>query len=253
MGTLSFFLETSGISYNCECDDENTNETLGELRSRLLIRAGGGAQTMAPGPGMVPLLNDFLQSSQRFLYREYKVLRTKRFFTWQLEQGVRFYDLAANEDECTKKWDPRMVEWVGISGPDNWWQPLRCGIPPELYSWNTQQGWPQLYEVRQCIEIWPPPDAGGWKLRIKGDFGLEPFEADGDKTTIDSEAVFLHALARFKAHLQAPDARNYEADAIRYIGNLTAGAHLTKRYIPGDVAVPNAIPPVWLPLNGNPP
>lgn len=248
-GSMALF---NDVSYNCECDDENNNQTLAQLRTRILRRIGGSGMAI-PGPGMTELVDDFLQSAQEFLYREYSVLRTKRFFTWDIQQGVRFYDLGANSDACTKTWDPRKVEWVGISGPDEWWQPLHCGIPPEVYSWNTVQGWPQLYEVRQCIEIWPPPDQGPWKLRVKGDFGLEPFAADGDKTTIDSEAVFLYALAQIKAHMTQPDAANYNAQALRYIGNLTAGSHQTRRYIPGEQATPNAIPPVWLPLHGAPP
>lgn len=259
-GSITPAVRTSGtmnitvpVEINCDCEDENPNQTLAELRTRVLRRIGASGMTAVPGPGMAELVDDFLQSSQEFLYREYSVLRTKRFFTWNLQQGVRFYDLSANADECTLKWDPRKVEWVGISGSDEWWQPLRCGIPPEVYSWNSIQGWPQLYEVRQCIEIWPAPDNQAWKLRIKGDFGLTPFTADGDKSTVDSEAIFLHALARMKAHLQQPDARNYESDCMRYIGNVTAGAHQTRRYVPGEVVVPNAIPPVWLPLNGGPP
>lgn len=356
---------------NCDCIDENPNETLGELKTRMLIRLGGGAMTASPPPGMPELITDFLQSSQRLLYRQYKVLRTGRFFTWDLVQGERFYDLPDNAEaltlatpaapglvasgvggtlpagtygyvitavnangetepsigtsvvtagatstvtivfptvlpvqgvseqtawrvygrsgggteqllaevpvasanyvdtggaiqdvnppvinttyECLKRIDPRMIEWVGISDSGEWWQPIACGIPPEFYSWNQVQGWPQRYEIRQCIELWPAPDVGPWKLRIKGDFGLEAFSDDADKATIDSEAVFLHALARAKAHYQQPDASNCNTDAVTYIKNLVAGAHNTRRYIPGQGVAPNPVPPRWLPLENMPP
>lgn len=254
--TLNFQIltgDTSGTNYNCECDDPNPSQTLGELRTRMLRRLGFSANVEYPGPGMPELIDDFLQSSQEMLYRAYKVLRTKRFFTWDLQQGVRFYDLIDNVDVCQRKLDPRMIEWVGISNDTNWWTPLICGIPPECYSWNQVQGWPQRYEIRQCIEVWPAPDGNPWQLRIKGDFGLERFTQDTDKATIDSEAVFLHALARAKAHLGHPDAANYERDCTAYIGRLTAGAHLTRRYVPGAIEEPSIPPPEWLPLNGAPP
>jgi hypothetical protein len=240
-------------NYNCECDDENPSRTLAELRVDLLRRLGYSAMAQNPPPGMNDLLTSFLQSSQLLLYRQYKVLRTKRMFTWGLLEGVRFYDLHLNADVCQKKLDARMIEWVGISDGTNWWQPIICGIPPECYSFNQVLGWPQRYEIRQCIEVWPPPAQGPWKLRIKGDFGLEPFAADDDKCTIDDEAVFLHALARAKAHYSQPDAANYQTDAMTYIKQLTAGSHMTRRYVPGVVELPAAIPPKWLPLGDAPP
>lgn len=234
-------------NFNCECDDPNPSRTLAELRTELMRRAGMSAMTANPPPGMPELLNSFLQSSQRMLYRQYPVLRTERFFTWDMVQGTRFYDLDANRDACTKKLDARMLSWVGISDGCDEWRPLVCGIPPECYQAADQQGVPYRYEIRQCIEVWPAPDSDIYKLRIKGDFGLEPFEEDEDQCTIDDEAVFLHALARLKAHLGDPDARNYQQDAIDYVGYLTAGAHLTRRYVPGECPEPPLPKPIWVP------
>lgn len=234
-------------NFNCECDDPNPSRTLAELRTELMRRAGMSVMTANPPPGMPEMLNSFLQSSQRMLYRQYPVLRTERFFTWNMVQGTRFYDLDANRDVCTKKLDARMLSWVGISDGCDQWRPLVCGIPPECYQVSDQQGVPHRYEIRQCIEVWPAPDSDAYKLRIKGDFGLEPFEEDEDQCTIDDEAVFLHALARLKAHLGDPDARNYQQDAIDYIRNLTAGAHLTRRYVPGECPEPPLPKPIWIP------
>lgn len=234
------------VSYNCACDDENPSRTLGELRRELADRLGFAAMPVLL-PGTDALLNSFLQGAQRSLYRMYPVLRTKRYYTWELQQGVRFYDLAENADECTKKLDPRMIEWVGVSELDDWWRPLIHGIPPEVYTWQGVEAWPQRYEIRQCIEVWPAPSTNDYRLRIKGDFGLEPFDEDTDVCTIDDEAVFLFALARAKAHYGQPDAANYQTDAMNYIRNLTAGAHQTARYIPGEEIAPSPAPPVWIP------
>jgi hypothetical protein len=236
------------VSYNCECDDPNPSRTLAELRRSLMIRLGFSAQTANPPPGMVDLLNDFLQGAQRNLYRQYTVLRTERFFTWALIPGVRFYDLAENEDECTKELDPRMITWAGLSDGPQSWRPLICGIPPECYTQPEVLGWPTRYEIRQCIELWPAPSDDNLRLRIKGHFGLEPFEADDDQCTIDDEAVFLYALARAKAHYRQPDAANYQTDAMNYIRNMTAGKHQTRRYVPGEAPYIVPPPPLWTPL-----
>jgi hypothetical protein len=132
---------------------------------------------------------------------------------------------------CSKKLDPRKVSWVGAIR-DEIWYPLTCGIPPTLYS-HEYQNWPQRYEIRQCIQIWPAPAETLGSLVIKGRFGLAAFTADTDKVTIDDRAVFLLALANAKSHYRQPDANNYVAQLEVFIDNLVAGAHQTRRYVPG--------------------
>jgi len=223
---------TGGCSFNCECEDPNPSRTLGDLSTELQVRLGFSAQMLAPG--MKALLVSFLQSAQRALYRQYKVLRTERFYTWDLKKGVKFYDLAENADQCSKQLDPRMITWAGVSEGCDQWSPLVCGIPPTLYGNPSNGLWPTRYEIRQCIEVWPTPSDDRMKLRIKGHFGLDRFEQDDDQCTIDDEAVLLHALARAKAHYGHADASNYERDLQRHIQDLNAGAHQTRRYVPGS-------------------
>lgn len=219
------------VSYNCTCDDAHGNKTLKQLRDDLARRLGWGATVDNLPPGVPELLNSFLQDAQESLYCRYDVLRTERFFSWPLVQGVRLYDLPDNAETCTKKLDPRKVTWVGYER-DGIWAPLVCGIPPELYSHNIQ-GMPERYEIRQCIEIWPAPDDTAQSLVIKGHFGLEAFSADTDHSTIDSHAVFLLALANAKAHYGKPDANNYIAQLEAYLVDVVAGSHHTRRYVPG--------------------
>lgn len=223
--------EGQDTSYNCECDDENDNETLGQLKNKMMHLLGWGATAANPPPGVAQMLTYWLQDAQAMLYRRFTQLRTERFFSWPLVQGVRMYDLPDNQEVCTKKLDPRKLTWVGIER-DGVWVPLISSIPPELYSYNTT-GYPVRYEIRQCIEVWPTPDATLGNLIIKGHFGLEPFAADGDKTTIDSLPVFQVALANAKAHYRQPDANNYIQQMEALIRDLTAGLHGTRRYIPG--------------------
>lgn len=220
-------------NYNCECEEIGpiVTDTLANLRRRLLVRLGYSAQ-VAP-PGMNDLLDDFIRSAQTLLYARFAASRTTRFFTWQLRQGVRFYDLTANRGLCALKLDARRIEWAGVSDGDDTWTPIHCGIPPELYT-TQSQGIVQWYEVRQCIEVWPPPQDDAWLLRIKGDVGLLPLVADNDRTSIDAEGVFLYALASAKAHYQQPDARDAAAQAQGFMSDLTAASHGTRRYIPGE-------------------
>ncbi len=232
-------------TYNCECDDAFPTATLAALRQRMVVRLGYAALLVTP-PGLVLLLNDFLTQAQTLLYRKYSCFRTRRWFTWNMVQGGRFYDFGGNVDVCAKVLDPRKVEWVGISKGDVNWRELICGINPVNYR-SMQQAIPQFYDIRQCIEVWPAPNSNEWQLRIKGDFGLLPFVADTDVTTIDAEAVFLLALANAKAHYEQPDAGTTMAMATGLIADYTAGSHFTRRYVPGTETLPNAVPPLMKP------
>lgn len=229
-------VEDCWTATNCECDDAFPRVTRAALRRRLAIRLGFGATVDNLPPGVTEILNDFLDSAQKQLFTDSitkALFNLERFFTWKLEPGVRFYDLDANVDECTKRWDPRHVTWVGVSECCENWDELACGIPPELYACGPRAR-PERYEVRQCIEVWPTPGDSQSYLRVKGRFGLAPFTDDAHETTIDPEAIFLHALARAKADRGAPDAANYQADLTRYIGNLISASHHTRTYLPGS-------------------
>lgn len=219
------------VSYNCDCDDENDNKTLKQLRDNMIRRLGWGAMVNNPPPGVTDMLNSFLQDAQELLYRRYTVLRTERFFSWPLVAGVRMYDLPQNQEVCTKKLDPRKLTWVGTRYDDVWYE-LRSGIRPELYS-HQVTGHILRYEIRQCIEVWPVPQDDEGELIIKGHFGLEPFTEDDDKTTIDSLPVFLLALGNAKSYYGQRDAQSCIQQMEALIRDLTAGAHGTRRYVPG--------------------
>lgn len=230
------------ISYNCDCDDTTDYETLAALRARLMVRLGYAGQVANPPPGMAALLTDFLTGAQRLLYMKYTELRTERVFTWTMVQGVNLYDLPDNDEVCTKKLNALKLSWVGIEDLNGAWFPLISGIPPEFYTGQTQESMPQRYEIRQCIEVFPIPNAA-YKLRIKGHYKLQPFTADDAQTTIDSELVFLWALATAKAHYGHPDANNIAAMANDYLGRLVGDKHGTKRYVPGVAPIPPAVQP----------
>lgn len=243
MATISYVFEflTPDVAYNCDCDAGATGVTLLTMQTRLATRLGYAATAGNLPPGMAAFLNDLINSAQEQLHLRYPVLALQRYYSWALVPGIRFYDLPDNLDDCRVVLDPRGVRWVGLStGPDNW-QPLAPGIPPELHT-SAQVGRPQRYEVRQCIEVWPTPTVSGDYLRIVGAFKPATLVNDTDQLVVDPEAVFLHALATAKAHDGQPDWQVASQQLSSYIGTLTAGAHQTRRYVPGTPPWPYESP-----------
>lgn len=241
------------VNINCECTDAigEAYPTLAALRRRMMVRLGFAVQADNPPPGMTDLLNDFLQSAQTQLMEKHKELRSERFYTWDVAAGDRLFDIDDNVEDCDKKLDPLKLTWVGIEDAtgtdDGTWLPLTKGIKPEYYTTITSWGMPACYEIRQCIEIFPPADRA-MRLRIKGQFIQGAFAADGDKTSINGELVFLWALSDAKAHYGKPDASNIRAAAVSRLGDLKAGRHGTARYVPGTTTLPNVATPIFLPL-----
>lgn len=221
------------VDYNSQIVEVLGYRTLATLRTQIAERLGYAAQATLPD-GMTALLNNFLASANRNLYRRDGVPRQKRIFTWTLSNGVKFYGLNANEETGTgvgKPLDQYKVDWVGIER-DGVWYELRQGIPMELYS-NTPNGFPQRYQIRQSIEIWPTPDATVQYLRIVGDFGLQPFAGDSDTPSVDDELVFLFALYLAKKHYRQADADEQLQIMETTLRGLIAGTHQTKRYVNG--------------------
>lgn len=242
----------SEIDFNCDCETTSGYETLAQLRRRMMVRLGYAAQADNPPPGMADLLNDFLISAQRKLYTNPKnpELRTERLYRWTMVPGIRYYGIRDNDGEtdftditCGKHIDPYQVKWVGVEDLNGSWLPMVRGIDPTLYTTAMQEGLPACYEIRSCIEIFPAPNYA-YKLWLKGEFDLEPFESDSDRTTIHSELVFLWALGDAKAHYNKPDAGATAAAAMEFLKDIKAGKHQTARYVPATRRLPPAIQPI---------
>lgn len=224
--------------FNFSCDTAYPSETLLTLRRRMIRRLGYSAQAANPPPGMAELVDDFLQEAQRLLHSgtNAELFRNKRWFTWPLVVGERFYGFADNVEDpvCSKTLNPEMIEWIGVSDGDDNWRPLIRGIAPGLYN-DDIDGPPMRYEINQGIELWPAPDDDTQKLRVYGNFDLLPFAADDDVTTIDPDCIFLHALATAKAHYKQADASVPIDKMNARIGDLVAATHQGQRYIPRDM------------------
>jgi hypothetical protein len=228
------------VSYNAQRLDVGTyaSQTLAQLRVRLLIDLGFSNQAANPPPGMASFINNKLLGAQNYLYRRYTALHTIRYFRWQVIPGQRFYSLKDNDEDVLANYhmDPaKTIEWVGMQDSRNVWYPLIEGIPPQLYTMIDKPWRPARYAIRQAIELYPTPDQTYW-LWMRAHFGLLSFSNDSDQTTIDSELVYLLALANAKAHYGQPDANNIASQANAYRGELIAGTHKTAHYIPATVA-----------------
>jgi hypothetical protein len=223
------------MNLNCACDDEYPKATMETLRVRLMRRLGFSAQVASPPPGMSELLRDFLTEAQELVYSGYNgYFQHERWFTWSIVSGTRFYDFGDGADpeqeDCEKRLNPNMIQWVGVSEDGRSWQTLTRGINQLQYD-HERVGRPERYDLGSCIELWPEPDTNDYKLRVYGMIGLMPFTDDAHFTTIDQHMVFLRALTNAKAHYKQPDWQNYiEQERIR-MGELVMATHTGKRYI----------------------
>lgn len=226
------------MAINCSCTDDTGYRTLAQMRTDLLALLGYAAVSANPPPGMNLFLNTQLRLAHDLLFRRFPAIRTTRWFTWPLTAGERFYDLDANAEQtdpttpCTKQLDPYSLEWVGVE-QDNGRYRLRNGVPSGALSYDLQ-GWPTHYEVRQCIELWPAPEATEGTLLVKGRFKATQFTGDADTPGVPDDMVFLLALANAKAHYRHPDANNYVQQMETLLDNLVAGTHATAAYVPGQ-------------------
>jgi hypothetical protein len=237
------------INYNGAIADTSVpTATMSSLSVRLLVRLGFANQATNPPPGMGLLIQEFLTGAQTYLYKRYLQLHTKRMFRWKINPGQRFYSLKNNDENVLSNFqlDPlKSIEWVGIQDTRNVWYPMIEGIEPDLYTMITKPWRPSRYTIESSIEIYPMPDQT-YYLWIKGHFGLMQFLLSTDSTTLDSELVFLQALATAKAHYGQPDAANIMAEANAYRGELIAGTHQTAHYVPGTREVPPAVRPTMI-------
>ena len=239
--------------FNCDCESASPYDTLANVRTRMMIRLGYPNQSSNPPPGMALIIDDALRAAQKLIYRQLvrAARRTERFYRWTMVPGQRFYGLTDSEGCCDYVLDPEKITWVGFEDLNRAWYRLDDGIPPEFYTRaNINFGWPTRYEVRSCIEIFPAPQAP-YTLWVKGDFGLAPLVADGDRCTIDDEAVFLLALGTLKVERGAKDASVILKQAGDYVQGIVAGTHGTKRYVPHSTTENPLTPPKFLPLGND--
>jgi hypothetical protein len=181
------------------------NRTLGELRGELSARLGFGAAGANNG-ALVSILNNILFSSQVQLYWgfDWRALRSHVIET--IGAGQTNVDFPASIH-------PDRVDWISILYSNVWTPPLQRGISAEMYTSQDRVSVPTHWDTNIAtgtlqIEFWPETDTS-YDYRVYGMAPLARFSLDGDRTMLDSDIVFLHALAAAKAHYRHPDASLY--------------------------------------------
>ena len=178
-------------------------DTLGNLRRRLAVRLGFGAQADALGI-QAPILDDFLQSAQVYLCR---IIR------WRHLQCLHVEDLCVDQrvmdlpDDCLIDGIHRvLVLDAGV------WREVKAGLPVLLSKRGDDTGVPTRYEFMAHEESTaqlhfnPIPTE---KVSVAIEYYASPsrFTASTDRASIPDDLIFLHALANAKAHYRQPDAQ----------------------------------------------
>lgn len=176
------------------------NETLEELRTELRTRLGFSAASAAAGVNL-ELLNSFLKRGQALLYETHDWARLRRYedTTLGVNQYLVDYPTTANPDR---------IKAISFQRGTVWSPAIAKGIRPQLYTTQSNLAPPARWEPYDQIEIWPKADQI-YPLRIFFIRALMQFENDDDRSTIDSNLVFIHALGDAKAHYRQPDAKTY--------------------------------------------
>ena len=178
-------------------------DTLSNLRRRLAVRLGFGAQADALGI-QAPILDDFLQSAQTYLCRMIRWRHLQRLHVEDLGVGQRVMDLP---DDCLTDGIHRvLVLDAGV------WREVKAGLPALLRQRSEDTGIPLRYELLAHEEgvgqlhFQPIPTT---KVQIAIEYYAAParFTSSTDRASIPDDLIFLHALANAKAHYRQPDAQ----------------------------------------------
>lgn len=206
------------------------NRTLGELRGELSARLGFGASGSNNGQ-LIPILDSLLYTSQVQLYWgfDWRALRT-----WVIDT----IGASQTNIDFPAEIHPDRVQWISIKYSNVWTPPLERGISAEMYTGQDRPGVPTHWDMNAAsgtaqIEFWPETDAI-YEFRTFGMAPLGRFSQDGDRTTLDSDLVALHALAGAKAHYRHADAQMYLDRLVELMADIANKNWAKRVYKPGD-------------------
>ena len=206
------------------------NRTLGGLRADLGVRLGFGAAATNNG-ALIPILNNLLFAAQAELYWEFDWRALRTHVTDTLGASQLYLDFPAEIH-------PERVQWISVKYSNVWLPPLQRGISAEMYTSQDRPGVPTHWDLNSSsgtaqIEFWPEPDTA-YSVRTFGMAPLAAFSADADRTTLDSDLVFLKALADAKAHYKHEDAALYQGKFTALMANIANKNWAKRVYRPGD-------------------
>lgn len=241
--------------YNCDCDCGYPTKTLAELRSEVATLMGYSSQLAALPPGFSELVRRHLNMMQKMIVADISEIRNDRYFSWDVAIGQTKFCTTENLETCRRLLVATKVREMFFIQAGNIITKLRKGIPFLLHSGGEPSSIPSLYEIRSCIEIWPPPSVTG-TLYAKGTLAAVDMVEDGDACSVDEAALVLRTVAFMKANKGHQDANIYMSQYQDYIGSLMSDSHNDMRYIPrgcddpcfsdDDCLTPRIHPPIFM-------
>lgn len=200
---------------------------LGDLRAELRARLGFSAAGAAAGVNQ-EVLNSMLRSAQAMLYHahDWAHLRKYEDKSIGINQYLIDYPVTANVER---------VRAISILDGTLWTPPLRKGIPPHAYTYQSNLRRPMHWEPYSQIEFDAKADKA-YTARIFFLQNLGRFTQDGDRASLDDDLVLIFALADGKAHYRQPDAENYGKQREALLVKLKSKSWGQTRFRPEDYA-----------------
>lgn len=175
--------------------------TLGELRAEMRAMLGAAASGSAAGPNST-IIDTHLRNAQTLLYWTHDWAHLRRYETKTLGQHAHLIDYPATAN-------PDRVRYVSVLRGGVWSPPLKKGITPSMYTYQSNYSWPQRWEPYEQMEFWPAADQA-YSVRIFFIKAMERFTDDADRATVDDTAISTVATATLKAHYRQPDAAGFK-------------------------------------------
>lgn len=220
-------------AYNCDCDCGYPTRTLAELRANVAIAMGYSAQIAALPASVIASINYQLNLQQQLVLADLVEINAIRYFTWNFAAGESKFCTTENLETCRNQLAATRITDAYVVTEGNVITKLFKGIDVRQKASDNPRSTPTRYEVRSCIEIWPPPAAAG-KLLVKGSLAHVPMVNNTDVCLVDPVALELRTIAFLKGAKGHPDAGNYSGQYGSYIANLCAESHNDMRYVPQD-------------------
>ena len=187
-------------------------QTLSELTARVMRRLGF-ASTGSAASHYKATIHEYLQDAQSQLIDRFNdMLREDIYLDDKTIVGETLYDLV---EHC----DPDRISKVLVRTTDNdYWREVERGIPSEFRGDPSYTREPYRYEIRYGttntaqIELFPIPDQE-YQFGYEFSRNAERFTQDQDRTSIDSDLVYLLALANAAEFYQYPNAESLASQA----------------------------------------
>lgn len=206
---------------NCSCDCGYPIETLAQLREKVAIGMGYSSQLASLPASFLRNVDMQLNLQQRLIVTDLLEITGKRYFTWDVAIGQTMFCTTENLETCRNVLRASRISEAWIVYPSNIRQRLIKGISFGMGTSSNPRSLPMRYDVRSCIEIWPPPDRE-MKLVVFGQLAATDMVNPTDKCTVDATALLVRTLAFLKGQKGHQDASTYAGQYQSYIANLNA-------------------------------